>query len=128
MTYVSICYIISRNHETTCEVWLIIQHCCVVVIISPSFHKTRTKTDVMNNSGTQCIALNMNLIINSTKEVILSVWFVCFSVGLQKKHWPGFYLTWWKGATWAKGEPITFWRGSQSQGRYTNCFSLTLTL
>lgn len=33
-----------------------------------------------------------------------------------------------KGEAWAKKEPIIFWNGSRSRGRYTNYFSLSLTL
>lgn len=35
-----------------------------------------------------------------------------------------FHETWWKGIVWVKEEPITFWSGLESHGRYMNYFSL----
>ena len=39
-----------------------------------------------------------------------------------------FHEPWWMFVAWAKEEPITFSRGSESQGGYTNYFSLLSTL
>ena len=55
---------------------------------------------------------------------MFSVRFVCLSAVLWKNYWLDFHETWWKGVARVKEEPIMFWSGSESQGRYTHYFSL----
>lgn len=57
---------------------------------------------------------------------------LCFQcrvcVGLWRNYWPDFHETKWKVAAWAmEGTQYIFSRGSESQSRSTNYYSLSLT-
>lgn len=47
----------------------------------------------------------------------------CLAAGLNKIYSTDFHETWWRGAEWAKEEPIIFWSHSKSQ---TDIFLLVL--
>ena len=51
-----------------------------------------------------------------------------FCVIAGKNYQTDFHETQWRGVAWANLEPMTFWSGSESQGRSTIFFSLSINI